>query len=243
MGFFDFEEGFDGGYAAVIDKVEFGYNNFGALQATITNLRDVPFTGKDGQLVTTSPVWVTVGQASDWKPTPDGTGFEHSSGDPSKKIRANSGYASLLDRIVELIGEDAAKVRFADGYKSGKCLEGLHLEWATEGAGKDYKFTDKDTGEVKEGKTKGKLMPVNVVEGSSSNGAGPIDVATLNLPADILAELTQLAGTVESGKFMAEAVNFLPRLAEAGITRGNGQDEFIGAVGDGSLYAALKSNG
>lgn len=240
MGFFDFEEGFDGGYKAVIDKVEFGYNNYGQLQATITNLRDEPFTGKEGQLVTTSPIWVTVGGASDWKPTPDGTGFEHSSGDPSKKIRANSGYAVLLDRIVELIGEDAAKVRFADGYKNGKCLEGLHLEWGTEGAGVPYSFTDKDTGEKKEGKSKGKLMPIALLD-ETSNGAGPVDISSLNLPADVLAELTSLAGSVTSAKFMAEAVSFLPRLAEAGIVRGAGQDEFIGAVGDGSLYAALQA--
>lgn len=236
MGFFDFDEGFDNGYSGTIDKVEFGPNNFGQLQATITNLLDEPFTGKEGQLVTTRPVWVTVGADKDWKASADGASFEHVS-DPSKKLRANSGWANLLNRVVELIGEDEAKVRFVDGPKTGKGLLGLHLEWNTEGAGNDYSFTDKVTGEVKSGKTKGKLMPVHIVDDGVS--AVPFDVGTLNLPADILAELTDLANTTESPKFMAEAVNFLPRLTEAGIVRGAGQEEFIGAVGNGSLYAAL----
>lgn len=241
MGFFDFEEGFSDAIVGTIDKVEFAPNNFGALQATLTILRDEPFTGKDGALVTSSPIWVTVGNTKDWEACDGGNAFCRVDGDEKKNIRSNSQYAELLERVVELIGEDAAKSRFGDGYKDGRSLVGLHLEWDREGAGKDYKFTDKDTGEIKEGKTRGRMMPLALAESNGKSAtSAPADLTSLGIDDETLQTLRNLAEAYSGGKFASEAINLLAALVAGGQSPEQ-QKAFIGALGDGSLEAALNA--
>lgn len=241
MGFFDLEEGFGDGYTATIDKVEFAPNQYGDLQATITNLRDEPFTGKEGQLVTTSTVWVTIGAADQWEPCDGGSDFRHVSGDPKKHARANSAWGELLGRIVELIGIDAAKSRELDGHQAPN-LVGLHLEWSREGAGETYPaFTDKRTGEQKPGgKKKGKMMPLALAETNGKTATSePADLGALGIDDETLQTLRNLAEAYSGGKFASEAINLLGALVAGGQSPEQ-QKAFIGALGDGSLEAALR---
>lgn len=59
-------------------------------------------------------------------------------------------------------------------------FEGWHFRWETEGQGVPYKVKDRETGETKEGVTKGYLMPQELV----GPGAASFDIGTLALAPD-----------------------------------------------------------
>lgn len=217
---------------------------FGQVQVIWTVLRDEPFTKEDGTVVTESPVWFSVGSAEEWIIKDGGDRIEHRT-NPDKMPSANSNYGKVLKRAVEEFDlRDALK---ATG-KSPLDLsiwKGHRFHFMTEGAGKAYSFTDKETGEKKEGTTRGNTMPVEylgtkdnpnpgTVGTSPRNGARVVDLASLAIPDDVLTQLRGAAGlTDDPAKFRDLAVDIV---LKAGL---GSNDALVDAVGNGGLYGAL----
>lgn len=238
MGFFNSDAGFDGGYTGVIDRVEFTQGKFG-FQAIVYTRRDTPFTNDKGELVTESPVFVSVGGLNQgWEARDGGASFGNT--DPQKKPRSNSAWMELLERLVEL----GAGGRFsgASDWNRGAPLKGLHVEWAREGADQPYKFTDKETGEVKEGKSRGRMMPVALLDhapGSNGNAVG-FDTAALGLSEDLLGTLKGLAaGSESAGAFTNSVLAMFGKTEELDLDVDKRNRLVAGLNGDG-LWVALK---
>jgi hypothetical protein len=99
----------------------------------------------------------------------------------------------------------------------GRQRVGLKFHWETEGAGKDYSFKDKDSGEKKEGKTKGYTIPTEYLGGqASSNGhVEDFDLNTLGLSVPTVAELSRLAEAAETpGEFSSKALTYILTLTD-----------------------------
>jgi hypothetical protein len=190
--------GFTEDYTGTVVSVEFapGQYNF---QATITNRYDEPVVGDDGEVRTERKVFVTIGGNDQWQALDGGRAFGHVTGENyagsgRSKVRGNSGWARLVQRMVELAGVDALKAKGSPFEAS--MLEGWHLHWVTEGDGEPYKFTDKVTGEEKSGVTKGYPMPVEILGGAEA--APAFEIGSLGLPADVERAIVDCANDADT---------------------------------------------
>lgn len=189
-------------YIGTIQKVIFAEDQYGNLQSTVTNVYDTPILGDDGELRTDRPEFYTVGGAKTWTAVDGGSGFSPVDGNNDKRIRSNSGFGQLMLRIAELVGQSELLARAPETgdanplYRAETYL-GLRFHWVTEGAGEDYSFKNRDGEQVK-GKTKGKQLPVEYLKDGEQlvmAAASDFDVASLDLPDDVIADLrTQAEG-------------------------------------------------
>ena len=141
--YFDLDDsGYDDSYSGIITSITFAPGKYD-FQATVTTKHDEPRVKNDGTLSIERSEWIKVGGLDqNYVATDDGTGFTNKDG---KKPRKNSAWGRFVTRLQELGVENPI---------------GAYLRWDREGEGNDYSFTDKATGEVKKGKSKGYMIPV-----------------------------------------------------------------------------------
>jgi hypothetical protein len=186
-------------YVGTIRKMIFSEDQYGNMQATVTNVYDTPITGDDGEIRTERPEFYTVGGIKTWTATEGGSGFGPVDGNHDKRIRSNSGFGMLMLRIAELVGQSdllarAPETGDANPLYRAETYLGLRFHWVTEGAGEDYKFKGRDGEEVK-GKTKGRQLPVEYLPDGEQMvmPVADFDIEALALDAELLADLKTAA--------------------------------------------------
>jgi hypothetical protein len=237
------DTGFTSDYVGTIQKVLFAESDFGNLQATFTNRYDTPIVGDDGEMRDTRPEFYTVGGANLWRAVEGGSAFTSSDGDSDKRIRINSQFGELVNRIGDLVGREELLDRAPLGvddivplYQS-ETYEGLRFHWITEGAGKKYSFNDRATGELKEGYTKGRQMPVEYLPGGEQLklAAADFNVEALGLDDETLGDLRTLAAGEGFDKFQKSGIS-LARGLQGTDTYGT----LIAALSDREFYETLR---
>lgn len=180
-------------YAARITQVVFAANDYG-FQATFTMQYREPFVNDEGQLKADRPEFIGIGPNSVWEAKDGGTRFTNPHTD-EPKLRQNSHLGRILDRVKELLPGEVLRSSGASPFEEKFWLSLPMMSWHTEGAGADYSFTDKESGEKKSGKTKGYIMPYEVVGAAASNGsAGPgFSLEALALPPDVQQKVEEIA--------------------------------------------------
>jgi hypothetical protein len=218
---FDFDSGgFTTDYSGTITAVSFTPDQRGQnLEASITTKYDTPFPKDDGTLaVDRTERFIKVGSLDQWEAIDDGTAFRHVSGDPDKRVRDNSGYGTLIAKVVELVGRDALLAEGRDAPYTEKFWLGLRFHWG-EVPGKAYKeFTDGEGKVVPAGTGKPKPMPDEYVGGSeaSTNGHNAdFDLNSLGLSVPTVAELSRLAEAADSPQeFSSKALTYVLTLTD-----------------------------
>lgn len=210
------DEGFGAGadYTATIESITFASGLYG-FQATVQNRYLEPLYKDNGEVSTGRPEFLSIGSNEEWEAIDSGRAFKHKAKEQAK-VRANSQWGTFVAREVELFGADELRSRGTPF--EAKTFEGLTQRWMTEGAGVAYSFTDKDSGEKKEGKSKGRNMPVEVagVPGANGHSTVAFDLAELGLTAT---EISLLQGACEgkdlgtAAKFQAVILGCLPGLS------------------------------
>ena len=241
---FDTDDGFTQDYVATITKIIFAEDKFGNVQATVTNTYDQPILGDDNELRSERPEFYTVGGAKTWTAIEEGSGFGPVDGNNDKRIRSNSGFGQLMLRIGELVGEQdllerAPETGDANPLYRAETYLGLRFHWVTEGAGEDYKFTDKETGEERKGKTRGRQLPVEYLA-DGEQLAIPIvsefDIASLGLPEDVLNDLATQAEGYGFNEWQKAGLSLARDLQG---TEAYGR--LVPALSDRSFYEALRA--
>jgi hypothetical protein len=231
--------GFTEDFTGEIADLVFQPGQFGT-QAIVTVALDEPITKNDGTLLNDKTLYISVGAG--WNTT-DGTTLVHDSGDDSKKMRADSKWGKFTERIVELGAADQI-VKAGGGVYNTAGWKGLRFHFMTEGAGNPYKFSDKVTGEVKEGKTKGQAMPVEFLGTKDAPQAGSVGASTspgfslTDLPDEVIEAWAPIADSSANGDFM-KAVMASPLFTKDAL--GESYGAVTKALGDGSLQSALSN--
>jgi hypothetical protein len=234
---FDLEAGgFTTDYTATTTMVVFANGQFN-FQATFTNRYDTPVTKDDGTLSLERPEFVTIGSNDEWQPLQEGAAFGHVSKDPDRRVRSNSGYGRLIERVLELVGRDALIEQGRTDPYCSAFWEGLHFHWETEGEGKDYSFKDKDTGETKSGKTKGYTIPTEYLGAANGAVVEDFDPTSLGLPETVLGQLVTIAAESASpGEFQGKALQVA--LTQEDPTH---KQAMTAALAESRLWAALRA--
>jgi hypothetical protein len=244
---FDFDSGgFTTDYSGTITAVTFTPDQRGQnLEAAITTKYDTPFPKDDGTLaVDRTERFIKVGSLDQWEAIDDGTGFRHVSGDPDKRVRDNSGYGTLIAKVVELVGRDALLAEGRDAPYTEKFWLGLRFHWG-EVPGKAYKeFTDGEGKVVPAGTGKPKPMPDQYLgANASSNGhvGADFDIESLGLSLTTIEELGRLAEAADTpGEFSSKALTYVLTLTspDQAVEKDNATKALSKAP---QMYEALRS--
>ena len=213
--YFDLDES-DDSYQGVITSIKFEQGKYG-FQAIVTTKHDEPRVKNDGTLSIERPEFIKVaGSDQGFTVTDDGNGFANASG---KKPKGNSGWGRFVKRLQEL------------GVKEPV---GAHLKWDREGAGNDYKFTDKVTGEQKQGKSNGYMIPVAYLGNNGVTPAASFDLAPLRdqgLTAVMESDLAIAAKSSDTlNAFQAKAMEVEGVVGTAAVLSVLGREEFFTAL-------------
>jgi hypothetical protein len=209
---FDFDSGgFTTDYSGTVSAVMFSPDQRGQnLEASITTKYDTPFPRDDGTLaVDRTERFIKVGSLDQWEAVDGGTAFKHVSGDPDKRVRDNSGYGTLLAKVVELVGRDTLLAEGRDAPYTEKFWLGLRFHWG-EVPGKAYnEFTDAEGKVVPAGTGKPKPMPDEYLGGETQASNGQVasfDLATLS--ATVYEAFSRAADAAETpGEFTSKALS------------------------------------
>jgi hypothetical protein len=223
---FDLDDaGFDDSYTGTITDVTYEAGKFD-FQATITTKHDEPRTKNDGTMSFERKEFIKLGGLDQgFVATDNGAGYTNNE---NKKPRGNSAWGRFITRVIEL-----------NGGKKPESLVGLHLTWDREGADKPYKFTDKVTGEVKEGTSKGYMIPVALLgTAGASNGQVKADFDLSSLRTAGMTPVIE-SDLAKDAKASGTAQEFLARAVTHDDVKAN--NAIVGALADPAFWSTLKA--
>lgn len=211
------DSGMDESYQGTITGLVFEVGKYD-FQAKVVTKYDEPRVKGDGTLSVERTEFIKVaGPDQGFVASDDGTSYVNKEG---KKPKSNSGWGKFLTRLVEL-----------NGGKAPESIVGLRVRWDLEGEGKDYKFTDKATGEVKEGKSKGKNQPVEILGGGEPKMFDFQPLRDAGMTAVMESDLATIAKGSDIAGFRAQALD-VPGFMDV--------KPLVGALGNQELYQALR---
>lgn len=220
------EGGFTRDYTGTIKSITFAPGQFN-FQATVETALDEPETdNRDGSLRYEKYEYITVGGTDQWVAVDNGRAFKHAT-KPDAHLRGNSGWGEFCKRMLDLVGADVLRARGTPF--EAKTYEGFHLHWVTEGGGVPYSFTDKVTGEVKSGTSKGKPMPIELIGEAEVAPKREFDPAT----KAVLRECAE--GADSQRAFQAAVMNRLPQMGDK-----DAADEVVRRLADEKFWVECK---
>lgn len=225
----EFTEDFTGS----IKTVEFPAGDYGT-QAKVIITRDEPVAANDGTLLTEKHIYLRVPR--DWTSRDGGLTLDRvvdGMVDEDAKITRRSQWGDFIGRLDDL-GVDRRSLGLTAYSASAWENCGVHGRFETVKAGEDYTLTDRDTGEKKQGKTKGYVAMTELLGVAGTNGQAPkaFNLASLGLPDETVDILMGLAQAETPAKFQTDAV---AHRKDATDLAG-----FMEAVTSGQLYEALR---